>query len=91
MGLEMATARIGTTLAMVLTVPIADYFGYTDESGSFHTNIPMPILLCLIMLCIGTIAFFIYTFYDKKLDASLDAQGEEPEDPYEGRYADCHQ
>ncbi len=47
MGLEMATARIGTTLAMVLTVPIADYFGYTDESGSFHTNIPMPILLCL--------------------------------------------
>lgn len=82
MGLEMATARIGTTLAMVLTVPIADYFGYTDESGSFHTNIPMPILLCLIMLCIGTIAFFIYTFYDKKLDASLDAQGEEPEEPF---------
>ena len=40
------------------------------------------ILLCLIMLCIGTIAFFIYTFYDKKLDASLDAQGEEPEEPF---------
>ena len=31
MGLEMATARIGTTLAMVLTVPLADFFGYTDE------------------------------------------------------------
>lgn len=25
MGLEMATARIGTTLAMVLTVPLADF------------------------------------------------------------------
>ena len=67
MGLEMATARIGTTLAMVLTVPIADYFGYTDESGSFHTNIPMPILLCLIMLCIGTIAFSFIPFMIRNL------------------------
>ena len=75
MGLEMATARIGTTLAMVMTVPLADFFGYTDEGGAFHTNIPAPILFCLIMLCVGTIAFFIYTFYDKKLDASLDAEG----------------
>lgn len=57
MGLEMATARIGTTLAMVLTVPLADFFGSTDESGTFHTNIPAPILFCLIMLCVGTIAF----------------------------------
>ena len=79
MGLEMATARIGTTLAMVLTVPLADFFGSTDESGTFHTNIPAPILFCLIMLCVGTIAFFLYTFYDKKLDASLDAEGLEPE------------
>ena len=44
MGLEMATARIGTTLAMVLTVPLADFFGSTDESGTFHTNTPAPIL-----------------------------------------------
>lgn len=84
MGLEMATARIGTTLAMALTVPLADFFGSTDESGVFHTNIPAPILFCLVMLCVGTIAFFIYTFYDKKLDASLDAEGLEPEDlPHE--------
>ena len=82
MGLEMATARIGTTLAMVLTVPLADFFGSTDEAGAFHTNIPAPILFCLVMLCVGTIAFFIYTFYDKKLDASLDAQGLEPEEPF---------
>ena len=82
MGLEMATARIGTTLAMVLTVPLADFFGSTDEVGAFHTNIPAPILFCLVMLCVGTIAFFIYTFYDKKLDASLDAEGLEPEEPF---------
>ncbi len=82
MGLEMSTARIGTTLAMVLTVPMAEYFGVFDELGTFHPNIPMPILFCLILLCIGTVAFFIYTFYDKKLDESLEADGEEPEEPF---------
>lgn len=82
MGLEMQRHVIGTTLAMVLTVPLADFFGSTDEAGAFHTNIPAPILFCLVMLCVGTIAFFIYTFYDKKLDASLDAQGLEPEEPF---------
>jgi Arabinose efflux permease len=42
----------------------------------------LRILFCLIMLCVGTIAFFLYTFYDKKLDASLDAEGLEPEEPF---------
>ena len=82
MGIEMSTARIGTTLAMVLTVPMAEYFGVFDELGTFHPNIPMPILFCLILLCIGAVAFFVYTFYDKKLDESLEADGEEPEEPF---------
>lgn len=81
MGLEMATARIGTMLAMAVTVPIATFFGHRDTSGVFHPNIPAPILLCLVMLCIGTVAFFIYTFYDKKLDASM-AGTEEAEEPF---------
>jgi MFS family permease len=34
-------------------------------------DVSVPILICLIMLCIGLIAFFIYTFMDKKLDASI--------------------
>jgi len=34
-------------------------------------DVSAPILLCLIMLCIGMISFFIYTFMDKKLDASI--------------------
>src|SRR5512133_3496385 len=61
MGLEMATARLGTALALSTSVPIARAFGVINA----------PILVCLIMLCIGLIAFFIYTFMDKKLDASL--------------------
>lgn len=82
MGMEMATARLGTMLALAVTVPIATFFGITDADGTFHPNIPAPLLLCLIMLCIGTIAFFIYTFYDKKLDASLEEEGAEPEEPF---------
>jgi MFS family permease len=64
MGLEMATARMGTALALATSVPIANAFG----------NVSAPILVCLIMLCIGMIAFFIYTFMDKKLDRSVSAE-----------------
>lgn len=81
MGMEMATARLGTMLALAVTVPIATFFGSTNNEGVFTPNIPAPLLLCLIMLCIGTIAFFIYTFYDKKLDTSLEDSAE-PEDPF---------
>lgn len=84
MGLEMATARIGTMLALAVTVPIATFFGVELADGTFKPNIPAPILLCLIMLCIGTLAFFIYTFYDKKLDASLNEEGE-AEEPFRAK------
>jgi MFS family permease len=61
MGLEMATARLGTTLALATSVPIAT---------ALH-GVSKPILVCLIMLCIGMIAFFFYTTMDLKLDKSV--------------------
>jgi len=61
MGLEMATARIGTTLAMATSIPIAHALN----------GVSKPILVCLIMLCIGMIAFFLYATMDKKLDKSV--------------------
>lgn len=64
MGLEMATARLGTALALSTSVPIANAFG----------KVSAPVLVCLIMLCIGMIAFFVYTIMDRKLDASLSAE-----------------
>ncbi len=60
MGLEMATARLGTALALSISLPIAVHFNSASA----------PILVCLLMLCIGLIAFFLYTFMDKKLDKS---------------------
>jgi MFS family permease len=66
MGLEMATARMGTALALSTSVPIAKAFGHVSA----------PILVCLIMLCIGMISFFIYAVMDKKLDKSIAAEAD---------------
>ncbi|MCI0513779.1 MFS transporter [candidate division KSB1 bacterium] len=63
MGLQLAIARMGTALALSTSLPIAKAFGYVSA----------PVLICLIMLCIGLLAFFVYTFNDKRLDASIAA------------------
>ncbi len=76
MGLEMATARLGTTLALATSAPIATAFN----------NVATPVLICLIMLCIGLISFILYVFMDKKLDASIAAENAgkdvEPEEEF---------
>jgi MFS family permease len=64
MGLEMASARVGTGLALFASYPIAIWMG----------DVSKPIFLGLILLCIGLISFFIYTVKDKKLDKSVAAE-----------------
>ncbi len=68
MGLEMASARIGTGLALAGSAPLAKALGHVS----------MPVLVALILLCVGMIAFFIYCGMDKKLEASI-AQSKEGE------------
>jgi MFS family permease len=65
MGLEMSTARIGTTLAVATSIPVAEALG----------GVSKPVLLALILLCIGMTSFFLYTIMDKKLDKSLSEEG----------------
>lgn len=77
MGMEMAMARIGTALALGFSVPIAKAMGVIDVSRS--------VLVALIGLCIGLIAFFIYVAMDKKLDASEasdEVEEKNPEDEF---------
>jgi len=73
MGMQMAVARLGTLLAMAAPVPIANYF---------NKSISAPIAFTLVLLVIGFIAFFVYTFMDKKLDASNASLNPAPEDPF---------
>jgi MFS family permease len=67
MGLEMATARLGTMLALQTSAPIAKAMGHVS----------MPVLMAMILLCIGMIAFFIYCGMDKKLDESREIANKE--------------
>ena len=60
MGLEMATARIGSALALIFAPLIAESMG----------SVSKPVMFGLILLCIGFITFFIYIFMDKRLDES---------------------
>jgi len=61
MGLQLSIARLGTALALSTSLPVALY----------TQNVATPILFCLIMLIIGLLAFFVYTFSDKKLEKSI--------------------
>jgi MFS family permease len=61
MGLQLAIARLGTALALSTSLPIAI---------RFHT-VGAPLLCALLALCVGLLAYLVYTISDKKLDASL--------------------
>ena len=61
MGVQVGLARLGTTAAMAGSLPLAKAFG---------NHVSAPILLGLVLLIAGFLAFIVYTVMDKKLDAS---------------------
>jgi len=72
MGLQVAVARIGTALALSISLPIAQYF----------KDISAPILLGVVLLCIGTISYLVYCVMDKKLDHSIKQSDDEEEEGF---------
>jgi MFS family permease len=72
MGLQVAMARIGTALALSITVPVAKYFN----------EISVPVLLGLGLLCIGLIAYLVFCVMDRKLDESIKDTGAENEEGF---------
>ncbi len=77
MGMQMAVARLGTMLALVAPVPLAELFTNNHKqiiNGSLTEgiapNVSAPIAFALVLLTIGFITFFIYVGMDKKLEAS---------------------
>ncbi|MEG1378755.1 MAG: MFS transporter, partial [Bacteroidales bacterium] len=67
LGIQVALARIGTAAALSLSLPIATHMGH----------ISTPILFGALLLCIGTLSFMVYNVMDRRLDASLEADGPE--------------
>jgi MFS family permease len=58
MGLQVATARIGTALALAFSAKVAHHFN----------TLSSPVLLGLLLLCVGLIAFLFFCVMDRKLD-----------------------
>ena len=79
MGLEMATARVGTGLAIGITPLLSHALG---------DSISKPIFIGLILLCIGLLSFIVFVVMDKRRDAedALTATDEDKEEPF--RFAD---
>ena len=71
MGLQMSIARLGTALALAVSLPIAIKFSYST-----------PILLAFVLMLVGLIAFITYIVLDKRLDASEKGLIEEEEEPF---------
>ncbi|MFV0390782.1 MAG: MFS transporter [Paludibacteraceae bacterium] len=81
MGLEMATARMGTALALAIPAPIAT--SLLNSGNSYNVALSAPIMLGLGLLVAGFLAFLFYTFKDKELDKSLAAAKVETDEPEE--------
>jgi len=60
MGLQLATARIGTAMALMISAPVAEAYGTPSA----------PVLLGVILLCIGLICFIVYGLMDRRLEES---------------------
>lgn len=60
MGMQMSIARLGSALALGIALPVAKAYSYSS-----------PVLLSFVFMLIAFAAFIIYTFMDKRLDASL--------------------
>ncbi len=60
MGIQVALARIGSQGAYAIALPVARKF-----------NLETPVLIGLILLILGLVAFFIFSIMDKKLDKQI--------------------
>ncbi len=60
MGVQVALARIGSQAAYTLAIPVAK---------NFHLD--TPVLIGLVLLVGGLIAFFAFSVLDKKLDKQI--------------------
>ena len=72
MGLQVATARIGTAVALACSLPMARAAG----------SVSFPVLVGGACICIGLIAYLVYCVMDKKLDQSVEAAAETKEDGF---------
>jgi nitrate/nitrite transporter NarK len=71
-GLNTSTGRIGTALAMFTPLPL---FNLTK-------NVSSPVILAILLLCLGLLVFIFFTVLDKKLDKEEKDAGIEKDEEF---------
>ncbi len=79
MGMQLATARLGASLAFFFSAPIA---GVKVVNGVTSGQVLRPLYLGLALLTMGFLTFLVYTFFDRKYDRQT-GKGKEGGDPTE--------
>ena len=72
MGLQLAMARMGTALALMISAPVAAHF----------KSVGAPVFLAVVLLIIGFISYLVYGVMDRKLDASEAKAETDSEEPF---------
>jgi len=71
-GLNTSTGRIGTALAMFTPLPLYN----------LTKNVSSPVLLSILLLCIGLLVYIFFTVIDKRLDQEEKAAGVEADEEF---------
>ena len=79
MGMEMATARMGASLAFWGSAAMA---GMKKTETGFIGNIMTPVWFGVALLCVGFLTFLVYTVMDTKLDKQESEAGVEAEEGF---------
>ncbi|MGL5937685.1 MAG: MFS transporter [Phocaeicola sp.] len=69
MGVQLALSRIGSQVAFSVAIPIAKAMGIT-----------VPVLIGLVLLVLGMIAFFFYSVMDKRFDREMEQPMQDSEE-----------
>nr|MBQ5604535.1 MFS transporter [Bacteroidales bacterium] len=64
MGSQVAVARLGTALAMIVSPVLVKHFSMST-----------PMFVSLILLCIGLLFYLVFCVMDRKLDAQTQSEG----------------
>ena len=77
MGMQMSIARLGTALALGISIPLAKNFTVTA-----------PILFALIVMLLGVLSFIMFSILDIKLDKSEGVEDQEVSEEDEFKISD---
>ena len=80
MGMEMATARLGASVAFFFSAMIA---GVQDVDGVLSGNVLNTVYVGCALLAIGFLTFLTYTFMDTKFDKQIQSnKSDEPSEEF---------